>query len=153
MRRPIWIHRDVVTWVDVAPGDEAQISLYCMKDVLPRRFVFYWFPLLLVSLGSGALAQVLEHKKPTEQLIKRYEKLIADGALLSPEGWARACKFFERPSPYPANSEIDVRSAPGIIGEATPNGNRTEIGSKWRDFYGTIDFHLQFKGTPVGQVL
>ncbi len=44
----------------------------------------------LVSCAPAPLAQVLQYKKPTEQLIKRYKRMVAEGALLSPDGWARA---------------------------------------------------------------
>jgi len=121
-----------------------------MKKGFTRRLFFCWFPLLVVSLINAGPAQVLEHKKPTEQLIKRYEKLVAEGALLSPEGWARASRLFEQSSPYPADSEIDIRSGPGLIGEVNLSGEHAEVGTKWGDYYGKLDSHLRFKGTGYG---
>lgn len=99
---------------------------------------------VLLLSASTITAQVLEHKKPTEALIKRYEKLVAEGALLTPEGWHRASKFFDRTRPYPANSKIQLISLPGIIGEDSLNGDRAQVGTKWGDYCGTIDSNLRY---------
>jgi hypothetical protein len=117
------------------------------------RFSLAIIPIL--SLGVGAsLAQVLEHKASTELLIKRYEKLVADGSLLTPQGWARASNLFERSDAYPADGEIQLISAPGIIGETQRNGDRAKVETKWGDFYGTIDSHLRYKPiTPPVRVM
>jgi hypothetical protein len=114
------------------------------------------FSLAIISfLGVGALqAQVLQHKAPTELLVKQYEKLVADGFLLTPEGWARASKLFERSEAYPADGEIQLISAPGIIGETERNADRAEVYTKWGDYYGTIDSHLRYKpAVPNGGII
>jgi hypothetical protein len=102
-----------------------------------------------LSPGTTA-AQVLEHKRPTEEVVKRYEKLLAQGALLTPEGWARASKLFEHSTPYPSDSEIQVQSRPGLIGEISLKDDRAQVETKWGDFCGTIDSHLRFKPAPLG---
>lgn len=100
--------------------------------------------LLLLGITSS-IAQVLQYKRPTEEVVKRYEKLVDQGAFLSPEGWARASRLFERVSTYPANSEIQIQSFPGLIGELSRNGSRAQVETKWGDYYGTIDAYLRFK--------
>jgi hypothetical protein len=97
-----------------------------------------------------SFAQVLEHKTPTERLIKRYEKLVAEGALLSPDGWARASKLFNQPGPYPAQSAIELISVPGLIGETKLDGDRAQVETKWGDSYGTIDSQLRFRSVGYG---
>jgi hypothetical protein len=102
---------------------------------------------LTLSLGlSSAVAQAPDaHPKPTELVIRRYEKLIADGALLSPEGWKRASRLFERSDPYPRNGEIQIVSTGGSVGENWMRGDEAEVGTTWNDFYGTIGAHLRYK--------
>jgi len=100
----------------------------------------------LALSATVSLAQVLQHARPTERLIKCYEKLVAEGSLLTPEGWSRASKLFARPGPYPAHSDIQLISSPGIIGETRLDGDRAQVDTKWGDYYGTIDSLLQFKG-------
>ena len=77
----------------------------------------------LASVIAGSLspsttdAQVLQHKRPTEEVVQRYEKIVAQGALLTPEGWEHASRIFEHTSTYPRDSEIHLQSSPGLIGE------------------------------------
>jgi len=95
---------------------------------------------------SSAVAQAPDaHPKPTELVIRRYEKLIADGALLSPEGWKRASRLFERSDPYPRNGAIQIVSTGGSVGENWMRGDEAEVGTKWNDFYGTIGADLRYK--------
>ena len=118
-----------------------------------RRIVPALAGLFSLSI-TACIAQVLQYKRPTEVVVKRYEKLVDQGAFLSPEGWAHASGLFERGSPYPADSEIQVQSFPGLIGEVSRNGNRAQVETKWGDYYGTIDSHLRFKSAaPDGSIL
>ena len=97
------------------------------------------------------MAQILQYKEPTEMLVKQYERLRADGALLSPEGCERTSKLFERSEPYPADSEIFLISVPGIIGRDTADGDRARVETKWGDSCGSIDSQLRYKPImPVG---
>lgn len=105
--------------------------------------------LFILSAGiTTSSAQILQYKEPTEMLVKQYEKLRSDGALLSPEGWERASKLFKRPKPYPADSEILLITAPGIIGRDVADSDRARVGTKWGDSCGTIDSHLRYKPNP-----
>ncbi|MFZ0861604.1 MAG: hypothetical protein ABR881_12180 [Candidatus Sulfotelmatobacter sp.] len=83
--------------------------------------------------------------KPTELVIRQYEKLVARGALLTPEGWKRASQLYERSDPYPRNGEIQVVSTGGLIAENWMHGDEAEVETKWDDFFGTIDGALRYK--------
>ena len=126
-----------------------------MTDRLHVRLVrFCKFSLaivLVLFLGIGVLlAQVLQHKKSTELLVKRYEKLVAEGSLLAPDGWARTSSLFKQSDAYPADGEIQLISSPGIIGETQRNGDGAKVETKWGDYYGTIDSHLRYKPVEYG---
>jgi hypothetical protein len=109
---------------------------------------FCGFSLAIISIlspgVSSSLAQILEHEASTELLIKRYEELATDGSLLTPDGWARASKLFERSDAYPADGEILLISAPAIIGETERNGDRAKVQTKWGDYFGKIDSLLRY---------
>lgn len=114
-------------------------------------------PLLLVALfclGLSASAQV--PKKPlksTELLIKRYQKLVLRGALLSPEGWKSVSELFISTDPYPADSPIQVEwTGTDTLGEEWNTGTRAQVNTKWNDHYGTIDSNLIFKPQSFGLV-
>ena len=143
---------------NVACSRPAHYALVNMSRRLLARCSIDWQILLLTGsiwiLVVFSYAQVLQYKRPTEQLVKRYERLVDEGALLTPEGWKRACTLFERPTPYPAHSEIQVQSRPGLIGELSRNGNRAQIETKWGDYYGTIDSQMRFKAAePSGPIM
>jgi hypothetical protein len=109
--------------------------------------------ILFLSL-SPAIAQAPKaHRappKPTELVIRRYEKLVARGAFLTPEGWKKASRLYQRPDPYPRDSEIEVISTGGLIAENWMHGDEAEVETKWDDFYGTIDSALRYKPPPYG---
>jgi hypothetical protein len=107
---------------------------------------------LTLLLGvTPAIAQAPKaHPKPTELVIKQYEKLIANGALLTPEGWKRASQLFERSDAYPRNGEIQIVSTGGLVGENWIHQDKAEVETKWDDFYGTIDAAFRFKPAPYG---
>ncbi|HYM75105.1 MAG TPA: hypothetical protein VE377_03935 [Candidatus Dormibacteraeota bacterium] len=109
----------------------------------------------LVLGGLLALVSVLAESpkkelKPTERLIRQYQKLVAEGALLNPAGWKMASKLFVRSDPYPANGEIQVVSTGGLIGEDWANADRAQVETKWNDAFGTIDSALRFKAAYEG---
>jgi len=112
---------------------------------------------IISSLFLGAAVsptQVLQYKRSTELLIKRYEKLVAEGSLLTSDGWSRASILFDRSDAYPADGEIQLISGPGIIAETQRNGDRAEVETKWGDYYGTIDSHLRYKPpAPDGSIM
>jgi len=118
-------------------------------------------PVLIVLLGIillgiiVAAAQVPKpQKKPTELVVRRYEKLIADGSLLTPQGWKRASKLFDTLDPYPRNGEIWVVSTGGLVGEDWVKGDRAQVETKWNDTFGTIDSSLRLKPPgPRGSIM
>jgi hypothetical protein len=103
----------------------------------------------IVFLGAASLSQIPKRKAPTELVIEPYEKYATDGSLLSLDGWARASKLFEQSNTYPADGVILLISAPAIIGETERNGDRAKVETKWGDYFGEIDSHLQYKPSPV----
>ena len=116
------------------------------------------FSLAIISalfLGAAVSPpQVLQYKKSTELAIKRCEKLVAEGFLLTADGWSRASILFDRSDAYPADGEIQLISGPGIIAETQRNGDLAEVGTKWGDYYGTIDSHLRYKPpAPKGRIM
>jgi hypothetical protein len=113
-------------------------------------------PVLIVLLGIivAAAQAPRTQKKPTELVIRRYEKFIADGSLLTPEGWKRASKLFDTLDPYPRNGEIWVVSTGGLIGEDWVKGDRAQVETKWNDSFGTIDSSLRLKPpVPRGSIM
>jgi hypothetical protein len=118
--------------------------------------VFYSIVLALTvsTGGTGATAQKSkEQLKPTEQLVRRYEKLIAAGDLLTPAGWKRATQLFEKSNAYPLSGDIYVVSTGGAVGEDWVKGDRAQVETKWDDNYGTIDSALRYKPpSPSGRI-
>ena len=94
------------------------------------------------------VADAQVHKKslrPTELLVQQYEKMVAEGSLLTPEGWKQASGLFDSSGPYPKDGEVVVRSAGGSIGEDWVKGDRAQVETKWNDLYGRINSALQYK--------
>jgi hypothetical protein len=121
------------------------------------------FVLMLYSIGlvftvptgrTGATAQnSKEQLKPTERLVRQYEKLIAAGDLLTAAGWKRASELFEKSNPYPPSGDIYVVSTDGVVGEDWVKADRAQVETKWDDNYGTIDSALRYKPpSPSGRI-
>jgi len=109
---------------------------------------------LFLSLSPTIAQAPKAHRappKPTELVIRRYEKLVARGAFLTPEGWKKASRLYQRPDPYPRDSEIEVISTGGLIAENWMHGDEAEVETKWDDFFGTIDGALRYKPPPYGR--
>jgi hypothetical protein len=103
--------------------------------------------LIVVSMTATAVvAQAPQPKgKPTERVVRQYEKLIADGALLTPEGWEKTSRIFARSNPYPKDAEVLLTSQAGLIGETWVRGDRAEVERKWTDYRGSIGSDLRYK--------
>jgi len=115
----------------------------------PSCFRLRWLALGLIAIqfleSDVSVAQVLQYKKDSERFVRRYERLVAKGALLTPEGWAGISAMFERSAPFPANSDIEIITGPGIIGETSRDGDRARVETKWGDYCGTVDSHLRYQ--------
>jgi len=117
---------------------------------LTKRSVITLILAGLLALVSAIAESPKKEPRPTERLIKQYQKLVAEGALLSPEGWKRASKLFVRSDPYPVNGEIQIVSTGGLIGEDWAKEDRAQVETKWNDAFGTIDSALRFKAAYEG---
>jgi len=108
--------------------------------------------LALVSAVAHSQHVPKSSGKPTEEIIKRYEKLVADGALLTPGGWEKAAKLFVKADPYPQDGTILLLSIGGLIGETSLEGDRATVETKWTPNYGSIDpklrWHPAYAGNP-----
>lgn len=114
--------------------------------VRPSVACLHGFPLILTLGMLTATAQAPKsHLRPTELVVKRYERLILHGALLTPDGWKLTSRLFTKPEPYPESSEIQVEwTGTMTLGEDWNNGSRAQVSTKWNDFYGRIDSNLLF---------
>jgi len=83
--------------------------------------------------------------KPTELVVVEYERLVANGAFLTPEGWKKAGKLFEQSNAFPPDGEILLMGTGGNLGEDWVKGNEAQVETKWTDDMGTIDSTLRFK--------
>ena len=94
----------------------------------------------------------MSNGKATEHVVVQYENIIANGALLTPEGWKRASKLFAQSNAYPPDGVISLMSTGGSVGEMWLEGNRAEVQTKWTDYMGTIDSGLRYKA-PASSVM
>jgi hypothetical protein len=108
---------------------------------------------LFLGVTTATAQSPQSHGKATEQVVIQNEKLVANGAFLTPEGWERARKIYDRSVPFPRDAEISIMSTGGALGENWVKGDRAEVETKWTDYLGTIDSSLRFKppqnGIPV----
>jgi hypothetical protein len=110
-------------------------------------------PVVFVALHPAIAQAPRAGLKPTELVVKRHEKLILHGALLTPEGWELASKLFTAADPYPKNGEILVAwTGARAIGEEWNDGSRAQVNTKWNEYYGKIDSSLRFKTDPLGNL-
>jgi hypothetical protein len=84
-------------------------------------------------------------------VVVEYEKLVADGAFLTPEGWKKAGKLYEQSAAFSPNGEILLMGTGGNLGEDWVKGNEAQVETKWTDYDGTIDSALRFK-PPAPQI-
>jgi len=101
--------------------------------------------ILLLGLTIVAAQTPQSKGKPTELVATQYEKFVANGAFLTPEGWKRAEKLFEESHAFPPDGEISLMATGGALGESWMKGNEAEVETKWTDYLGTIDSALRFK--------
>jgi hypothetical protein len=70
--------------------------------------------------------------KPTELVVVEYERLVANGAFLTPEGWKKAGKLFEQSNGFPPDGEILLIGTGGNLGEDWVKGTKSGLSSIWR---------------------
>ena len=121
------------------PRPRCNVSRACWPRLVLINFLF-------LPLASAQAPKT--QPKPTELVVKRYERLILRGELLNPEGWRLTSRLFTKSQPYPENSEIQVEwTGTHALGEEWNDGTRAQVNTKWNDYYGTIDSKLRFKAS------
>lgn len=106
--------------------------------------------LVFLCIGTVSVGNVRKTDgKPTSNVVFQYRKLIADGALLSPDGWHRASTLFSSSIPYPKNGPITLVYTGGPIAEDFVKGDRAQVESKWDEEYGTIDSKLNYSPSAI----
>lgn len=109
-------------------------------------------PILLLGATPTIAQTPQSHHKATEQVVIQYEKLVANGAFLTPEGWKTAGTLFDRSNAFPRRGTISIMSTGGALGEIWLRDDRAEVETKWTDFFGTIDSRLRYKPPPIANV-
>jgi hypothetical protein len=109
--------------------------------------------LLVVGVRAGSARDAKNNGKATELVVVKYQRFIASGALLTPQGWARAAQLFDQSLPYPQNGEIILASTGGALGEMWVKGDHAEVETKWTDYFGTIDSTLRYIRPPDPRVV
>ena len=100
--------------------------------------------LLSYALSQSYAQKFLSNGKPTELLIIKYERLVASGALLTPDGWTVVSSLYDSSQPYPFNGTIFLMSTGGAVGENWSKNDAAEVGTKWTDYFGSIDSNLRY---------
>ena len=100
--------------------------------------------LLLVAGRSNYARDPVSNGKATELVVIRYERFIASGALLNPQGWAASARLFDQSMPYPQNGKILLSSTGGAVGEMWLKDDQAEVETKWTDDFGAIDSTLRY---------
>ena len=100
---------------------------------------------LFMGLTTAQAQTPQTHGKPTEDVVIRYENLVAKGAFLTPEGWKLASKLYDYSGAFPARAEIFLMSVGGSLGENWSKDNRAEVETMWTDYYGSVDSALRYR--------
>jgi hypothetical protein len=119
----------------------------CTRVLAIRKSQVFACAILLFSAGFSPIGAqtVRPHSKPTELVVAKYLKLVADGALLTREGWEKAGSLFVVSTPYVADSDIHLMSTGGSLGEMRMKDGRALVTTKWTDDFGTIDARLRYR--------
>jgi hypothetical protein len=122
---------------------------------ISRKMTAYRIPVFLIGCAAllGALHAATSKPKPlkpTELLVRQYDKLVAQGALLTREGWTKSSGLWSSSDPYPQSGEIAVEDLGGLTAEDWVKDNRAQVETKWETYYGKIDSSLRYKpDSPV----
>jgi hypothetical protein len=112
-----------------------------MRITGPRVLMTFIFPTLMVARPQTPIS----HGKPTEKVVIQYERLVAKGEFLTPEGWRVAGKLYEQADAFPPDGEISLMDTGGAVGENWLRGDTAEVETKWTDYFGTIDSALRYR--------
>jgi hypothetical protein len=100
---------------------------------------------VFVTLRLASAQTPISRGRPTEKVVIQYERLVAKDEFLTPEGWKVAGKLYEQADAFPPDGEISLMSTGGAVGEDWLRGDTAEVGTKWTDFFCTIDSTLRYK--------
>jgi hypothetical protein len=103
-----------------------------------------WSAVLVSLMLSRCWAQTNQTSEPPKQVVERYLKMVADGELLTPDGWTRVNSLVSPPSPQPTDGRIFVTSTHRGVGEISVKDNRAEVHDAWWDELGSIDSSLRY---------
>jgi hypothetical protein len=119
----------------------------CTRVLAIRKSQVLACAILLFSAGLSPIGAqtVRPRSKPTELVAAKYLKLVADGALLTREGWEKAGNLFVMSTPYVEDNDIHLMSTGGSLGEVWMKDGRALVETKWTDDFGTIDSRLSYR--------
>lgn len=100
--------------------------------------------LILLAVQADFARDPVSNGKATELVVIRYERFIASGAMLNPQGWSETAKLFDQSMTYPPNGKIILASTGGALGEMWTKDGQAEVETKWTDEFGVIDSTLRF---------
>jgi hypothetical protein len=100
------------------------------------------FLLAFATAAVPTASQPGQEQSP-KAVVEEYWKLVAQGALLTPEGWNEAAKFFVFPSPLPRERVILVVHGDFAVWNPVVKGNSAEVMVGYRSV-GKIDPSLRF---------
>lgn len=113
------------------------------------RWICVFVSSILLAMTSLGFAQAPNsNRKPTEKLVVEWERLVASGAFLTPDGWDAAGKLYKHANAFPTTGEISLISTGGLVGENWNREGTAEVETKWDDYYGTIDSSLRYNPPP-----
>lgn len=100
--------------------------------------------LLLLTVQADFAHDPVSHGKATELVVIKFERFIASGAMLTPQGWSETAKLFDQSMAYPGNGKIILASTGGAVGEMQLKDGQAEVVTKWTDDFGEIDSALRY---------
>ena len=106
-----------------------------------------WQIVLVCLMLGRCSAQTNQTIESPKQVVERYLKMVADGELLTSDGWNRVNSLISSPSPQPTDGRIFVTSTHRGVGEIWVKDNHAEVHDAWWDELGSIDSSLRY--TPV----
>jgi hypothetical protein len=92
--------------------------------------------ILLTLLSCRFWAQTNQTTESPKQVVERYLRMVAEGYLLSSEGWNPLHTLFSRPSPEPKDTRIFVTSIHHGVGAMWVKDDRAEVHDAWWDELG-----------------